>query len=125
LDDVTNVLVCDDDAEMRALLRLALDTDPLLSVVGEAADGSTAMRLAGTLQPHVVLVDIEMPGPPFGAVVTGVRRAAPAAAIVVLSAHGPECLDAEAAGVVAAHLLKTTDLGAVRRALREAGAAAR
>jgi DNA-binding NarL/FixJ family response regulator len=117
---VTGVLVCDDAPDMRALLRDALNADPRLEVVGEAGDGSDALRLAATLQPDVVLLDIGMPGPGAADVVAGVRRAAPGAAIVVLSGYGPERLDARVAGELAAHLPKTTDLAAVRRALRAA-----
>jgi DNA-binding NarL/FixJ family response regulator len=118
---VTGVLVCDDAPDMRALLRDALDADPGLEVVGEAADGATALALAEALQPDVVLLDIGMPGPGAGAVVTGVRRAAPDAAIVVLSGFGPERLGARVSDEVSAHLPKTTDLAAVRRTLREVG----
>jgi two-component system, NarL family, response regulator len=118
---VTGVLVCDDAPDMRELLRDALDADPRLRVVGEAGDGEDTMRLAAALQPDVVLLDIGMPGPHPAEVVAGVRRAAPDAAIVVLSGYGPERLDATVAGEVIAHLPKTTDLDAVRRTLRAAG----
>jgi len=60
--------------------------------------------------------------PGAGTVVTGVRRAAPEAAIVVLSGFGPERLGPRASAEVSAHLPKTADLAAVRRTLREAGA---
>jgi len=122
---VTAVLVCDDAADMRALLRDALDADPRLRVVGEAADGAATLALAAELQPDVVLLDIGMPGPEAGEVVAGVRRAAPGAAIVVLSGYGPERLDPHAASEVHAHLPKTTDLESVRRTLRAAGGAGR
>jgi DNA-binding NarL/FixJ family response regulator len=118
---VTGVLVCDDAPDMRELLRDALDSDPGLKVIGEAGDGDDAMRLAAALQPDVVLLDIGMPGPTPADVVAGVRRAAPEAAIVVLSGFGPERLDATVAGELAAHLPKTADLDAVRRTLRAAG----
>jgi DNA-binding NarL/FixJ family response regulator len=119
---VTRVLVCDDAPDMRTLLREALDADPGLRVVGEAIDGADVLRLAEALQPDVVLLDIGMPGPEPSDVVAGVRRAAPGAAIVVLSGYGAERLDARAAAAVTAHLPKTTGLDAVRRTLREAGA---
>jgi DNA-binding NarL/FixJ family response regulator len=118
---MTAVLVCDDAADMRALLRDALDADPGLRVVGEAGDGVAALALAEELQPDVVLLDIGMPGPAPGEIVAGVRRAAPDAVIVVLSGYGPERLDAGSASQVHAHLPKTTDLAAVRRTLHAAG----
>jgi DNA-binding NarL/FixJ family response regulator len=119
---VTGVLVCDDAPDMRALLRDALAADPGLEVVGEAADGPDAVRLAAALQPDVVLLDIGMPGPGPVEVIAGVRRAAPSAAIVVLSGYGPERLDG-VAGHVTAHLPKTTELSAVRRTVHAAAGA--
>jgi two-component system, NarL family, response regulator len=121
---VTGVLVCEDAPDMRALLREALDADPVLRVVGEAGDGDDALRKAHELQPDIVLLDIGMPGPAPSDVVAGVRRLAPAAAIVVLSGYGPERLGALAAAAITAHLPKTTDLDAVRRTLRRAVARA-
>jgi DNA-binding NarL/FixJ family response regulator len=119
---MTGVLVCDDAPDMRALLRDALDADPALEVVGEAGDGSDALRLAAALQPDVVLLDIGMPGPDAADVIAGVRRAAPGTAIVVLSGYGPERLASGIADEVVAHLPKTTDLAAVRRTLLAAAA---
>jgi DNA-binding NarL/FixJ family response regulator len=118
---VTAVLVCDDAADMRALLRDALDADPRLRVVGEAGDGVATLALAAELQPDVVLLDIGMPGPAPDEVVAGLRRAAPEAAIVVLSGYGPERLGARVGEAVAAHLPKTADLDSVRRTLLDAG----
>ena len=69
-----------------------------------------------------MLLDIGMPGPGAAAVVTELRRVAPAAAIVVLSGFGPERLDG-VADEVAAYLPKTADIETVRRTLREAGRA--
>ena len=117
---MTRLIVCDDAPDMRALLRDALQDDDDLEVLGEAADGDAALALAEALQPDVVLLDIGMPGPGATAVVTELRRVAPAAAIVVLSGFGPERLDG-VADEVAAYLPKTTDIPTIRRTLREAG----
>ena len=57
----TRVLIADDDALMRAGLRLILEADPALTVCGEAADGVQALDLAAGLHPDVALVDIRMP----------------------------------------------------------------
>jgi DNA-binding NarL/FixJ family response regulator len=56
------VLVADDHAAIRAGLRLMLETDPAITVVGEAGDGAAAVTNARALRPDVVLMDIRMPG---------------------------------------------------------------
>lgn len=58
----TTVLVADDQALVRDGLRLILDSQPDIEVVGEAADGLEAVSAATRLAPDVVLMDIRMPG---------------------------------------------------------------
>ncbi|MET7694273.1 response regulator transcription factor [Streptomyces sp. NPDC005483] len=56
------VLLADDQALLRGMLRRLLDNTPGMQVVGEAADGAQAVALARTHIPDVVLMDIRMPG---------------------------------------------------------------
>lgn len=56
------VLLADDQALVRAGFRALLDAEPDLEVVGEAANGAEAVRLAAETSPDVVLMDIRMPG---------------------------------------------------------------
>lgn len=56
------ILIADDQHLVRAGFRTILSTQPGLDVVGEAADGTEAVAMAGDLEPDVVLMDIRMPG---------------------------------------------------------------
>jgi DNA-binding NarL/FixJ family response regulator len=62
MSETVRVLVVDDQPLVRAGLVMLVDAEPDLTVVGEAADGAEAVRLAGTLHPDVVLMDVRMPG---------------------------------------------------------------
>jgi len=55
------VLLCDDQALVRGGFRMILEARPDLQVVGEAADGAQAVRLARQTQPDVILMDVRMP----------------------------------------------------------------
>jgi DNA-binding NarL/FixJ family response regulator len=59
---VIRVLLADDQVLVRAGFRALLDAQPDIEVVGEAADGAEAVRLATLERPDVVLMDIRMPG---------------------------------------------------------------
>lgn len=56
------MLVVDDSAASRMLLRGILGADPDLEVVGEATDGSAAVSMARSLEPDVITMDVDMPG---------------------------------------------------------------
>ncbi len=56
------VLIVDDDLLVRTGLRMMIETQDDLEVVGEAGDGAEGVELASALQPDVVLMDIRMPG---------------------------------------------------------------
>jgi DNA-binding NarL/FixJ family response regulator len=57
-----SVLLVDDQPMLRLGFRLVLDTQPDVTVVGEAADGAAALTLVRSLHPDVVLMDVRMPG---------------------------------------------------------------
>jgi SARP family transcriptional regulator, regulator of embCAB operon len=55
------VLIVDDVPAVREALRLLLDDEPGVTVVGEAGDGDQALRLADSLRPDVVVIDLDLP----------------------------------------------------------------
>ena len=56
------VLLVDDHAVLRAGLRLLIDGQVDMHVIGEAADGSEALNLSATTEPDLILLDLTMPG---------------------------------------------------------------
>ncbi len=62
MSEAIRLLLADDHAVVRSGLRLLLEAQPDLVIVGEAENGEEAIRRTAELQPDVVLMDIEMPG---------------------------------------------------------------
>ncbi|MDO5084315.1 MAG: response regulator transcription factor [Arachnia propionica] len=52
----------DDEAALRGAMRMLVDSDPGMVVVGEASDGAAALELARETHPDVLLMDVQMPG---------------------------------------------------------------
>ena len=61
MPDKIRILIVDDHAEFRQGLRAMLQSAPELEVVGEAEDGAQAVAAALTLQPDIILMDLQMP----------------------------------------------------------------
>ena len=87
--DWTRVLVVDDQASMRDLLRWTFEDDEQFRVVGEASGGREAVALARHYQPDLVLLDLAMPGVGGLEALPLIRAVAPHARIVVLSGLDP------------------------------------
>ncbi|WP_307783182.1 MULTISPECIES: response regulator transcription factor [unclassified Streptomyces] len=79
------MIVADDQAVVRAGIAAILDAEPGLSVVGQAADGESAVALALRLRPDVALMDIRMPGDGGLAATARITAGAPATRVVVLT----------------------------------------
>jgi DNA-binding NarL/FixJ family response regulator len=105
----TRVLLVDDDALVRAGLRMILSSAEDLNVVGEASDGADAVDAVNAYRPDVVLMDIRMPRMDGIAATSAIRRlAAPPHVIVLTTFQADEqVLSALRAGA-AGFLLKDT-----------------
>jgi NarL family two-component system response regulator LiaR len=79
------VLICDDYAPMRSLLRAIIDERPGMAAVGDAADGNEAIAEATRLQPDVILLDLAMPRKTGLQALQEIGRIAPMARIVIFS----------------------------------------
>jgi DNA-binding NarL/FixJ family response regulator len=113
------LLVVDDHPVVRQGLRTFLETRPDFEVVGEAADGETAVAEAARLRPDVILMDLVMPGVDGLEAIGRIRAADPGARILVLTsfASADQVLPALRAGA-AGYLLKDAAPGAVEAAIR-------
>ncbi len=95
--DVIRLLIVDDQASVRKGLRMRLEVEPDLLIVGEAADGETALSLAHTLCPNVVLMDVRMPGMDGIAATERLRAICPSVAVIMLSVYDDAQTRAQAA----------------------------
>jgi DNA-binding NarL/FixJ family response regulator len=90
MDKTQRVLIVDDHTLLRAGLRALLAQDPSIEIVGEAADGRDAVRAVGQLAPHLVLMDLTMPGMNGIEAVTEIKRRYPDVRILVMTLHKTE-----------------------------------
>src|ERR1043166_8366766 len=81
------VLVADDHAVLRAGLKLLINAQSDMEVVGEAGSGPESVHNAQTTMPHVVLLDLSMPGTRSTHTIEQLARAAPEARVLVLTMH--------------------------------------
>jgi len=84
------VLLADDHQLMRSGIRLMLEREPDMSVVGEASDGRQAVALAKSLKPDVVIMDIGMPNLNGIEAASQMTQESPELAIMILSMHPDE-----------------------------------
>ncbi len=86
------VLLADDHLVVREGLQLILGMEEDMEVVGEAANGETAVRLAAKLEPDVILMDLRMPGMGGLAAIEQILAQQPQAAIVILTTYNEDDL---------------------------------
>lgn len=115
------VLLAEDHETVRQGLKLLINRQPDMEVIGEAGDGRAAVDQATTLQPNVVVVDISMPDMNGLAATRSIRDALPSTAVVALTryaddAYVQELLHAGALGYVLKQSPSSELVDAVRAA---------
>lgn len=120
---VIRVLIADDHSVVCEGLRMFLGRDPDLAVVGQAADGEEAVRMARALRPDVVLMDLLMPVMDGIAATAAIRRELPETEVIVLTSalESDFVIAAIKAGAIG-YLLKDTQAHELRRAIKAAAA---
>jgi two-component system response regulator NreC len=119
----TKILLADDHAVLRAGLRMLLDAQPDLKVVGEAGSGSEAIALAAQLKPDLILLDLSMPNLSGLDTVPVLRSVVPTARILILTMHDDEVylrqtLRSGASGYILKKAVDSELLSAVRAVMR-------
>ena len=119
----TRILIADDHAILRAGLRLLLDAQADLTVVGEAEDGAQTLAQSEALQPDLILLDLTMPGLGGLEALPLLHQRSPHSRILVLTMHDDEgylrqALRTGAAGYVLKKAVDSELLNAIRAVVR-------
>lgn len=117
------VVLVDDHPALRAGVAAILNAEPDVEVVGATGDGQAAVALIETLQPDVVLLDIDLPGTSGMVIAQQVRAVAPQTAVIGFSAHAdPVYVQALLAAGAAGYLTKDEPPEQIGTAIRAVGA---
>jgi two-component system response regulator NreC len=123
-DTPIRLLIADDHAVLRSGLRVLLDGQPDMEVVGEAADGAEAVEAALRLRPNVVLMDVAMTGESGLDATARIKHQAPDIQVLVLSMYDDEsylrrALESGASGYALKRAADTDLLSAIRAVARD------
>ena len=115
------VCIAEDHETVRTGLRMVLEAQPDIEIVGDASDGALAVQRVETLRPDVLLLEVSMPGLNGLEVTRAVRESSPNVAIVVLTRHSEEGYVQQllAAGA-SAYVLKQSSTSELLNAIRAA-----
>jgi DNA-binding NarL/FixJ family response regulator len=113
------VLLCDDVPELRLLLRLGLEDEPDVEIVGEAATGAEAVDMVATVAPDVVLLDFDMPVMSGAEALPRLRRLHPTPRVIAFVGAMTEAVEARAVALGAERCLdKSARMDAIAAAIR-------
>lgn len=104
------ILIADDHLVVRSGLNGMLSSQPDFTVVGEAADGAEAVRLARRLEPDLILMDLRMPGTDGVAAIEELLATGSASNVLVLTTYDSD-----------ADILRAVEAGATGYLLKDAG----
>src|SRR3569832_2656097 len=90
MSEIINVLLADDHAIVRAGLKAVLGVAPDIRVIGEASSGADAVAMAERLKPHVVIMDLTMPGGDGVSATKSLAATANPPKVLVLTMHTEE-----------------------------------
>ena len=122
-EEPVTVVVADDQSAVREGLVLLLGTLPGITVAGEAADGDAAVELVATAKPHVVLMDLNMPGCDGVTATARITADHPGTRVVVLTTYADDesIIGALQAGALG-YLTKDATRAEIGRAVQAAAA---
>ncbi|MBE2272585.1 MAG: response regulator transcription factor, partial [Anaerolinea sp.] len=86
-DKAIRVLLADDHAVLRAGLRVLLNNEPDIEVVGEAGDGAETLRAVAELQPNILVLDLMMPNVKGLDIIEQITKSYPHTRVLVLTMH--------------------------------------
>lgn len=117
------LLIADDHTLVREGIRLLMETQPDLSVVGEASDGAQVLQLASELRPDIVVMDLAMPNLDGIEATRAIRRLLPTTQVLALTMYENDdyffkMLEAGAAGYVLKRAAAAELIAAIRAVQR-------
>jgi len=114
------ILIADDHAVVREGLRALIETEPGMTLVGEASDGEVAVRLYASLKPDVTLLDLMMPRKDGISAIREIKQIDPEARLLVLTsfAEDDQVFPAIKAGALG-YILKDSSALRLLQAIRD------
>lgn len=118
----TRIILADDHALVRDGLRLVIEAEPDLEVLGDASSAAEAVQRVAAAQPDVLLLDITMPGGGGIGALQEIRRVSPGTRVLMLTMHeDPEYLRVALVSGASGFILKNAAGSELLSAIRSVG----